>query len=558
MIKRIFLATVFYGVFTIPTYAQQLINDSSSIIANLKKHIVYLASDELMGRETGTTGEEKARNYIIENYKSIGLTPVIDNNFLQSFPFTKGRTFGKNNMLTIDKDRFEFGKDFTSFLFGYDTGSTGVIIHVGFGIEADSLGLNDYKNIDAKGKILLMDLLSPDGNNPHGKFGAHADLEKKVETAMNKGAVGIIFYTDANENEIPAVDLNIRRGKQLIPVVLLKGKKMKAIKKYAGKESSIHVDLPKIEAIGNNVIGYLNNGAPYTVVISAHYDHLGLGEHGSLHRGSTQIHNGADDNASGTAALIELARLLKQSDYKANNYLFCAFSGEELGLLGSKYFVEHATPPLAQINYNLNMDMVGRLKPDEPVLIINGVGTSPNWLTAMNTISHLKIKTTESGVAPTDNTSFYLNGVPAVHFFSGTHSDYHKPSDDEDKINYTGEYAIIKYIYQTIGALNDDGKLPFVKTNDATNENTPRFKVTLGVVPDYAFEGEGMRIDGVTDGKPASKAGLVKGDIVIQLGEEKISDMQTYMKALSKFSKGQTTKVKAKRGDTVVENDITF
>ncbi|MBK8848047.1 MAG: M28 family peptidase [Bacteroidetes bacterium] len=556
--KRFFIAVALTSVISIHTKAQQSVNDSTYIIANVKKHIVYLASDELMGRETGTDGEEKARNYIIENYKSIGLTPVFENNFLQSFPFTKGRTFGKNNELTINKERFEFGKDFTSFLFGFDTSGTGTIVNAGFGIDADSLGLNDYKNIDAKGKILLMDLMSPDGNNPHGKFGEHANLEKKVETAMSKGAVGIIFYTEANEKDILPVDLNIRRGKQLIPVVMIKGKNLKALKKFVGKEATIRVDLPKIEAIGNNVVGFLNNNAQTTIVISAHYDHLGLGEHGSLHRGSTEIHNGADDNASGTAALMELARLLKQSEYKANNYLFCAFSGEEMGLLGSKYFVEHATPPLAQINYNLNMDMVGRLKPEEPVLIINGVGTSPNWLPALNNITHLKVKTTESGVAPSDNTSFYLNGVPAIHFFSGTHSDYHKPSDDEDKINYSGEYAIIKYIYKTVGELNDDGKLPFVKTNDATNENTPRFKVTLGVVPDYAFEGEGMRIDGVTDGKPASKAGLVKGDIVIQLGEEKISDMQTYMKALSKFSKGQTTIVKAKRGEAIVENNITF
>jgi membrane-associated protease RseP (regulator of RpoE activity) len=236
-----------------------------------------------------------------------------------------------------------------------------------------------------------------------------------------------------------------------------------------------------------------------------------------------------------------------------------AFSGEEKGLLGSNYFVKHPTIDLKTVNYMINMDMVGRLKPDEKTLLINGTGTAAAWKTVIDSVMDgIKIKATESGVGPSDHTSFYLDSIPVLHFFSGTHSYYHKPSDDEALINYEGEVSIIKIILRTIDKLNDSGKLGFIKTKDENNEDAPKFKVTLGVIPDYAFDGEGMRIDGVSDGRPAAKAGLLKGDIVVQLGEHKVTDMMSYMKALGKFSKGETTKVKVKRGNEVVEKDITF
>jgi C-terminal processing protease CtpA/Prc len=194
------------------------------------------------------------------------------------------------------------------------------------------------------------------------------------------------------------------------------------------------------------------------------------------------------------------------------------------------------------------------------VLIVNGTGTSSAWKTVIDTagMNGLRIKTSEGGVGPSDQTSFYLDSIPAIHFFSGTHSDYHKPSDDEPLINYDGEIKIVRIIYDVVAKLDSKGKINYIKTKDDSNEDAPRFKVTLGVVPDYAFEGEGMRIDGVSEGRPAAKAGLLKGDVVIQLGENKITDMMTYMKALGKFSKGETTKVRVKRGNDVVEKDITF
>ena len=168
------------------------------------------------------------------------------------------------------------------------------------------------------------------------------------------------------------------------------------------------------------------------------------------------------------------------------------------------------------------------------------------------------MKTTTSGIGPSDHTSFYLQEVPAIHFFTGTHADYHKPSDDEEKINYDGMLRITRYIESLIATLNDDGSIAFTKTEDVNTENTPRFKVTLGVVPDYMYDGRGMRIDGVSEGKPAANAGLRKGDVVVAIGALQVTDMMSYMKALSKFNHGDTTKVKVKRGNEEVVKDITF
>ena len=308
---------------------------------------------------------------------------------------------------------------------------------------------------------------------------------------------------------------------------------------------------------GTNVIGYIDNKAARTIVIGAHYDHLGYGGEGSLYRGEEKaIHNGADDNASGVAVMLNLAGKLKNSN-KGNNYLFMSFSGEEIGLLGSNYFVKNSTINVDSINYMLNMDMVGRLKKDS-TLAVYGVGTTPIFKQVINASNNkFKIIENESGVGPSDHTSFYLSDVPVLHFFTGQHEDYHKPSDDSDKLNYEGMEAISNYIFDIIKDLDDNGELAFRKTKNESEE-TPRFKVTLGVVPDYMFDGEGMRIDGVSEEKPAQKAGLLKGDIVVQLGDHEIKDMMAYMKALSKFEKGNTTIVKVDRNGKIVEAEITF
>ena len=308
---------------------------------------------------------------------------------------------------------------------------------------------------------------------------------------------------------------------------------------------------------GKNIIGYIDNQAKNTIIIGAHYDHLGYGNENSLHRGEKNlIHNGADDNASGVAMMIDLASKLRIAN-KNNNYLFIAFSGEEIGLLGSNYYTKNAIIKMSNINYMINMDMVGRLNEDT-TLAVYGLGTSPIFKQTINANNtKFKIIQKESGVGPSDHTSFYLNDIPVLHFFTGQHEDYHKPSDDYDKINFEGMNMISSYIFDIISDLNDNGKLSFTKTINESEE-VPRFKVSLGVIPDYLFDGEGMRIDGVTENRPAQIAGLLKGDIVIKIGEYEVKNMMGYMKALSKFEKGNTTTVSVNREGDTMRKKITF
>jgi len=307
------------------------------------------------------------------------------------------------------------------------------------------------------------------------------------------------------------------------------------------------------ESSGINVIGFLNNNAPKTIVIGAHYDHLGLGhDHNSLDpQPEGKIHNGADDNASGTAGVLELARYFSEnSSFKAYNFVFIAFSGEELGLIGSKKWTENPTYPLDKIYFMINMDMIGRLNDSTQKLVIYGVGTSNQWVPLINHINetfHFQIKQDSSGIGPSDQTSFYLKDIPVLHFFTGQHSDYHKPSDDADKINYKGEAKILEFIATLIQqTAQQPSPMQFQKTA-APKENKTTFKVTLGIMPDYTYEGKGVKIDGVTPGKPAEKAGLKAGDIILQMEDILINNVQDYMQSLSKFQKGQVIKVKIKR-----------
>lgn len=313
----------------------------------------------------------------------------------------------------------------------------------------------------------------------------------------------------------------------------------------------VDFDAPEGSITARNVLGLLDNGGDRTVVIGAHYDHLGMGGEGSLHRGDPAVHNGADDNASGVAVMLRLARSLAGRSGARDNYLFIAFSGEEMGLLGSNYFTKNPTGDFGEAAYMINLDMVGRLRPDS-TLSISGTGTSPIWNQVLR--SHnpgFRLVLQESGVGPSDHTSFYLQEIPALHFFTGQHQDYHRPTDDSDKLNYEGMEMIADYILDIVEDLEGQREIAFRKTKNESEE-VPRFKVGLGVVPDYLFEGPGMRIDGVSEDKPAQRAGLRKGDVVVQLGDSTVTDMMSYMRALSAFEPGDSTRVVvAREGDTL-------
>ncbi len=317
------------------------------------------------------------------------------------------------------------------------------------------------------------------------------------------------------------------------------------------------------ERNGTDVIGYLDNGAQYTIVIGAHLDHLGLGYDGNSldPNPKGKIHPGADDNASGVAGVLELARYYSSQNKKGNyNFLFTCFSGEELGLFGSKKYCEKPTIDLSKVDLMINMDMIGRLNDSTKRLIVYGVGTAPGLVRLIDSVpSAFSIKKDSAGIGPSDQTSFYLKNIPVLFFFTGEHSDYHKPSDVAAKINYPGEKHVLDYIIRVVAAINAEPKLVFTPTrNTEIGRKAAKYKVTMGVMPDYSFDGEGMKIDGVTDGKPASKAGIKQGDIVIQMGDLKIKSMMDYMKALSAFKKDETTDVVLMRNGKKITVKVTF
>lgn len=520
-----------------------------TVITALKDHIGFLADDKLEGRRTGTAGEKMAYEYISKKLEETGLIPKGDNGtFIQQFEIKEGREIKPLTFLSINGINLTRDKDFFPLSFsgnGKVSSSSSMAIP-----QSESVWFWDLK-----------ETLEQNKNNPH--FDLDDAIIKKTDKVAGKGASALLIYNSSPIKDSLKFDTKSKTEAAKIPVLFISSE-MK--QRFLNDELSfadfkLEVLIGDKKKFGHNVIGYIDNGAANTIIVGAHYDHLGYGEdHNSLYTGGPpMIHNGADDNASGCAALIELSRQLKKSNLKNNNYLFIAFSGEELGLFGSKYYTEHPTVDFTKTNYMINMDMIGRLNDSTRGFTIGGYGTSPIWGQQLSsTDKYFKINFDSSGTGPSDHTSFYRKDIPVLFFFTGAHSDYHKPSDDADKINYTGELMLIKYIYRVIEKTNDKGKLTFTKTREPQQMGKRSFSVSMGIMPDYTFSGTGVRADGISDGKPAQKAGLKTGDVILQIGDFKIPDVQGYMQTLGKFKKGDATKVIVKRGPEELTFDIVF
>ena len=318
-----------------------------------------------------------------------------------------------------------------------------------------------------------------------------------------------------------------------------------------------HTNSDAKEITGQNVVGYFDNQAENTVIIGAHYDHIGYGEYGSRYFGDPDVHNGADDNASGVSVMIQLADQLKSiKDY---NFLFIAFSGEEYGLYGSSYYAKNPTINLSNVSYMLNFDMIGRYV-DSVGLAVNGVGTSSFWddlLAQANENFDFKLVTSESGVGPSDHTSFYFQNIPVLHFFTGQHDDYHTPRDDFDKINFEGMQKILFFVKNLIKNSTEIEKFDFVETANESKD-VPKFKVTLGVMPDYMYSGKGLRIDGVSKGKVADSYGILKGDIVTKIGDVHVLDIISYMQGLSNYNDGEKAILEIQRDKKTIKIEVVF
>ena len=554
-IRVVFLLTSFFLVqisFAQKKKSPKLSKADNTTVTNLQASISYLASDKLEGRRAGTNGEKLASEYISQKFQAAGLQPKGSEGFFQPFEIYDGKQINSATHFVINENNLAVNKDFFPFPFSQNT-------------SIEALPSIAVQEADMPWFYDLKETMEENKNNPH--FDLNEYIRNNAKKAKSRGASAVILYNSSSIDDQLKFDSKDRTEKLDVPVLYVT---RDAAKKYFGDQTAtidikLKVDIGDKKRTGHNIIGYLDNGAARTVVLGAHYDHLGYGEDNNsmLRTGEKAIHNGANDNASGTAALIELARILKNTKQKNNNYLFIAFSAEELGLNGSKFFTEHPTIDFTKVNYMINMDMVGRLNDSSQVVTIGGYGTSPQWGTLVdpnNKKNPFAIRIDSSGTGPSDHTSFYRKDIPVLFFFTGLHSDYHKPSDDADKINYIGETKIINYISGIVlSTTTTDQKLAFTKTRETQSTSSLRSgSVTMGVMPDYTYSGAGLRCDGVSDGRPAQKAGLKAGDIIIKVGDYTISSMDSYMQVLGKFQKGDKAKVKFKRGNEEMETEVQF
>jgi hypothetical protein len=541
--KYIFL---FLIVISQNALGQRLKKADKQIIEDLKSEVTYLSSDKMEGRRTGTAGEKLAYEYISSQFEKAGLAPKgDDHSYIQKFDIDEGKQISPATKLLIN-DSLVSNEDFFPFIFSADGEAKG----------------NVSPAFKEKGMPWFWDIndsLQENKNNPH--YDIENTIRNKAVDFQEKGASALIVFNSGNIDDGLKFEGMSKVAPIKIPVIFLS---KNISQKYLNDQSAnltidLKTEIKNKKRTGHNVIGYLDNGAAHTIILGAHYDHLGHGEdHNSLWTGKPEIFNGADDNASGTALVIEMAKLLKDSKLKNNNYLFICFSGEELGLFGSKYFTQNPTIPLASVDYMLNFDMVGRLNESSNTITIGGYGTSPAWGKILpEKTKSLNVKFDSSGIGPSDHTSFYLQNIPVLFFFTGPHKDYHKPTDDVDKINFVGEFRVMQYVEDILKETNNSKKIPFSKTREP-KMSMAHFTVSLGFMPDYTFSGSGVKVDAIIDGKTAQKAGMKAGDVITQLGDFKITDINNYMTALSKFKKGDSTTVSVMRGNDLINFDVVF
>ncbi|MCH8553703.1 MAG: M28 family peptidase [Schleiferiaceae bacterium] len=551
MIKKYVISAAFLFAVLLGTSQNHVCFDSDpEVLSRMQEVLMQIATENAEGRAPGTAGDQFTTTFIADHFERMQLEPKgEDGSFLQGFIVFNPVNYDLATMQT-KKGSLEVKTDFYPVRYSSEDAITGKTKSVKYGIRAPKLKRDDLKRITSlEGRIAVLNISSPDGIHPHSAFREYTSLQKRIDDLIALGASGIILINPDQNASDPSPEFT-RIKTTSVPVVFVTDPKAaKYLKRWSRKNVTINTKMAEQPVATNNVIAYKDNQADLTVVVGAHHDHLGYGNSSSRYRGEPQIHFGADDNASGVAALLEVANYFATDTLiKETNILFIAFGAEEMGLLGSKFWTSSPTIMVEKINYMLNMDMIGRMD-EKRTLIINGTGTSDLWSKVLETKHCYEYNGIQniSGVGPSDHTSFYNLGIPVLHFFTGTHEDYHKPSDAVEKINFEGIELVANMVKSMIIEFDKQPKMSFAKTETAESGKAPSFSVTLGVVPDYVFSGKGMRLDGVSKGKPAEKAGLQRGDIIQQIGDMQIHDVHSYMQALSALRKGQAVEIALER-----------
>jgi len=568
--KKIIIILFAFLSFTFITKAQESSChlEKDSVKARLYHIIGVLSHDSLKGREAGTEEELKAALFIKDIFTEIGLTSIFnDGAYLQQFNITDGILLGEDNYLLINNKPYKLMDDYFPINASGSGKVSGEIIKIGYGyvsLNKDyddyEFYLNDASDKELKGKIFAIEMGIPPSVKDERINDALNSIEGKVKLAIEKGASAVILIKSDKDIVKPSLDMYRFEQPYTIPVIFADQRAFKTIMDSNNSTADIAVTIEKNTKNAYNVIAYLDNNAPLTIVIGAHYDHLGYASPISRHKGAPAIHPGADDNASGVSAMLELAKHLKCKNFTKYNVVFIAFSAEEKGLLGSGYFVKSEAYPLDKINYMLNLDMVGRVDTVEKKLTLIGTGTSPLWKTIIDKTKsdYLNIKISEPATGGSDHASFYVKDIPVIFFFSDLHEDYHKPTDVIEKINFEGIYNTVDYVLHLIDNSKSFEKLPYFKAATETSGSKRNSSVTLGIIPDHSYDGIGLRVSDVSAEKPAAKAGVLKGDIIIKIDDNDIRDIYSYMNALKLYKTGAKATVELERNKEIIKLNVVF
>ncbi|MBA4250626.1 MAG: aminopeptidase [Chlorobiaceae bacterium] len=591
--KQRLLLILFFSFCSIAlTQVTEQQRNKSITTEEIKAHIEFLASDKMMGRLPGTEQERITADYLKNEFISYGLKAFPNTDYLQDFKFNKGVDIDKNSSFEITlndkKQTLELNKDFVVLPFSGTNDFAAEVVFVGYGISAPKLNWDDYEGIDVTDKFVIALRNNPEYDNPRSTFESQSSLRTKASIAQSKGAKGIIFingpFPQLDEDKFPEIRYDRAPGNLNFSVVFAKRESIEKLFSNQGltietvqqkmketmvpnsfllknTEIKIKTDVKEINATAINVFGYLEGNDPLLknefIVIGAHFDHLGMGDYGSLHRGPEKlIHNGADDNASGTSGILELAQKFSaMKNELKRSIIFIGFSAEELGLLGSDYFVKNPPIPVEQMVMMVNLDMIGRLNAENN-LIVYGTGTSPEFKNILNEKNKFNFNLTfhDAGFGPSDHSSFYAKNIPVLFFFTGTHSDYHRPSDDFDKINFQGQQNILTYVFEVVNQINSNNEKPvYVNVPRKENERSGALRVYVGTIPDFSHQGEGFKISGVNEGSPAKKAGIQADDVIISFGERKVNNIYDYMAAMQNYVPGDVVEVIVKRNNEEVK-----
>jgi len=536
-------------------------------------HVRYLADDRLEGRAVGTAGARCAAEYVAAHFESMGLEPAGgEGNYFQSFPIRNGSEMGADNVLTVAGTPLTVGVDWVPGGFSASTRVEGALVFGGYGLSSPGSAEDQYARMDIAGKVVVLEWGDPDA--PHG-VSMRGDPHFKATVAAGRDAAAAIILAPAGM-ALPSLDTETRSALS-IPVAIASGQRADEIRAAAegGGAVTLATDVSPRRVDALNVAAILPGSDPTLrgeyVIIGAHHDHLGTGGEGSLDPDSRDIHNGADDNASGTATLIEIARMLTEGPRPARSILFLTFTGEERGLWGSAHFVANPTIDLESAIAMLNLDMVGRVMDDG--LTIYGFGTAEEWdgiVDAANAglSDPFVVGKAPDGYGPSDHSSFYGEGIPVLHFFSNTHVDYHRPSDDWWKINVDGMERVAELTTAVARTLSTGGtatvaltaitqEQPAAPGSGSESSQSAYGGVYLGSIPDMTPRDFGLRLTGVREGSPAERGGLRGGDVVVEFAGVEITDIYAYTYALQDKKPGDEVVIVVERdGERVSLNVV--